>query len=100
MIPFRLDLNWEAPSHLASLLYQYVIMRTGLWDPREMPFSWLFYWRGEQRDSFQMSPPRPAEALGQVLGAPWGDFATLVCARHLGVVEARSCHGQEQMLWV
>lgn len=100
MIPFRLDWNLEAPSHLASLVYQYVVTRTGLWEPREMPFSWLFHWGVESRDSFKMSPLCPAEALGKVPGAPWGDFATLVCARHLGIVEAGSCHGQEQMLWV
>lgn len=55
---------------------------------------------GRQRDSFKMSPLCPAEALCQVFGAPWGDFATLVCARHLGIVEAGSCHGQEQTIWV
>lgn len=55
---------------------------------------------GERRDSFKMSPLCPAEALDKVRGAPWGDFATLVCARHLGVVEAGSCHDQEQTLWV
>ena len=51
MIPFRLDLNLEAPSHLASLVYQYVVTRTGLWEPREGPFPWLFHWGVESGET-------------------------------------------------
>lgn len=83
---FQVRFEFEASSHLASLFRQYFIIRTGLQEPREMPFSWFFngIW-GAKRvlKCLQLL----TAVLAKALKATVCDFLTLLHVYHLGTAE-------------